>query len=82
MLGTPNYATITEITLEGIAKMFSVGEDSEGLPIITQLGIDKCMEYLEKNGIEEWKLCCANGICFMSWIEKGHLNAVDYEYVS
>lgn len=81
MLGTPNYATITEITLEGIAKMFSVGEDSESLPIITQLGIDKCMEYFEKNGIEEWKLCCANGICFMSWIEKGHLNAVAYEYV-
>lgn len=82
MLGTPNYATITEITLEGIAKMFSVGEDSEGLPIITQFGIDKCMEYFEKNGIEEWKLCCANGICFMSWIEKGHLNAVAYEYVN
>lgn len=82
MLGTPNYATITEITLEGIAKMFSAGEDSQGQPIMTETGIDKCLEYLDKSGIKQWKLCCANGICFMSWIEKGHLNAVAYEYVN
>lgn len=82
MLGTPNQTTITEITLEGIAEMFSVGEDSQGQPIMTETGIDKCIEYLDKSGVEQWKLCCANGICFMSWIEKGHLNAVAYEYVN
>ena len=82
MLGTTNQTTITEITLESIVKLFSVGEDSQGQLIMTEVGVDKCMEYFEKNGIEEWKLCCANGICFMSWIEKGHLNAVAYEYVS
>lgn len=82
MLGTPNQTTITEITLEGIAEMFSVGEDSQGQPIMTETGIDKGIEYLDKSGVEQWKLCCANGICFMSWIEKGHLNAVAYEYVN
>lgn len=81
MLGTTNQTTITEITLESIAKLFSVGEDSQGQLIVTETGVDKCAEYLDKSGIEQWKLCCANGICFMSWIERGHLNAVAYEYV-
>lgn len=81
MLGTTNQTTITEITLEGIAEPFSAGEDSQGQPIMTETGVDKCLEYLDKSGIEQWKLCCANGICFMSWIERGHLNAVAYEYV-
>lgn len=81
MLGTTNQTTITEITLESIAKLFSVGEDSQDQPIMTETGVDKCLEYLDKSGIEQWKLCCANGICFMSWIERGHLNAVAYEYV-
>lgn len=81
MLGTTNQTTITEITLESIAKLFSVGEDSQGQPIVTETGVDKYAEYLDKSGIEQWKLCCANGICFISWIERGHLNAVAYEYV-
>lgn len=81
MLGTTNQTTITEITLEGIAELFSAGRDSQGQPIMTETGVDKCLEYLDKNGIEQWKLCCANGICFMSWIERGHLNAVAYEYI-
>lgn len=81
MLGTTNQTTITEITLESIAQLFSAGEDSQGQPIMTETGVDKCAEYLDKSSIEQWKLCCANGICFMSWIEKGHLNAVAYEYV-
>ena len=82
MLGTTNQTTITEITLESIVKLFSVGEDSQGQLIMTEAGVDKCIEYLDKSGIEQWKLCCANGICFMSWIERGYLNAVAYEYVS
>ncbi len=80
MLGTTNQTTITEITLESIVKLFSVGEDSQGQLIMTEAGVDKCIEYLDKSSIEQWKLCCANGICFISWIEKGHLNAVAYEY--
>lgn len=81
MLGTTNQTTITEITLEDIANSFSAGEDSPGQPIMTEIGIEKCLEYFEKNGIDQWKLCCANGICFMSWVERGHLNVVAYEYV-
>lgn len=81
MLGTTNQTTITEITLESIAKLFSTGEDSQGQSVMTETGVDKCAEYLDKSGIEQWKLCCANGICFMSWVERGHLNAVAYEYV-
>ena len=81
MLGTNVfYPSKIEEEIYDLMIDFTAGSDS----YIEEL-VEVAIEYLGDHATE-WRAGCAEypdgtgGICYLSWIENGHLHMIDFEY--
>ena len=81
MLGTNVfYPSKIEDEIYDLMIDFTVGSDS-----YTEELVGVAIEYLGDHATE-WRAGCTEyldgtgGICYLSWIENGHLHMIDFEY--